>query len=613
MAQLIADRRDVDFVLFEQMNAEELSKTAFYKEFNKKAIDLIVNEARSLAIKEILPTQAIGDSEGAKWDNGKVTVPESFHRAYQKYCEGEWIAMAEDPEVGGQGMPIMVTQAAAEYFVGANCAFMMYPGLTHGAAHLVEVYGTEKQKKLYMKKMYSGEWGGTMLLTEPGAGSDVGALETTATRNPDGTFSIKGNKIFISGGDHDLCDNIVHPVLARIEGAPAGTKGISLFAVPKIWVNDDGSLGEPNDVICDRIEEKMGIHGNATCSLILGGKGKCRGTLLGEENKGMKVMFQMMNEARLGVGIQGYTFATCAYMYALNYARQRKQGKSLLDFMNPDAPSVTINVHPDVRRMLIWMKAHVDGMRSFIYFIGKCFDTMRSSKDEAAKEAANGMIEVLTPIVKAYCTDKSFEVCTYAVQTYGGYGYCKEYPVEQLLRDCKITSIYEGTNGIQSMDLLGRKLGMKGGKPFMDLIAAIQKQVAEAKAIPGLEDLAAKVEEAANKLAEIAMLMGATAMSAKVGTAFAYSYNFLDVTGDTIMAWMHLWRAAIAKPKLEALTGGDAAKIASNRDAAYYDGLVKTAEYFVNAILPVTKGKMEAIKNMNSAPMDITDDGFSGK
>ncbi|MEW5737214.1 MAG: acyl-CoA dehydrogenase [Thermodesulfobacteriota bacterium] len=603
MAQLISDRRDVDFVLFEQMKADELSKTEKYAEFNKKTVELIVNEARNLAIKEILPTNKDGDS-GCGYDNGKITVPESFHRAYKLYCEGEWLAMAEDPEVGGQGMPIIVTQAASEYFVGANCAFMMYPGLAHGAAHLIEVFGTEKQKKLYLKKMYSGQWGGTMMLTEPEAGSDVGNLSTTATPNPDGTYSIKGNKIFISSGDHDLVDNIIHPVLARIEGAPAGTKGISLFAVPKIWVNDDGSLGESNDVFCDRIEEKMGIHGNATCSMILGANGKCRGTLLGEPNKGMRAMFQMMNEARLGVGIQGFTFGTAAYMYALNYARERLQGKNLLEFANPDAPLVPIINHPDVRRMLTWMKAHVDGMRSFIYYTGKLFDTILSSNDEKEKDKCQGLVEVMIPVLKAYCTDKSFDVCTQAMQSYGGYGYTKEYPVEQLLRDCKITSIYEGTNGIQSMDLLGRKLGMKGGKPFMDFLGEIHATVAQAKQIPGLEDMAARVEETANKLGETAMLMGKTAMSDKVLTAFSFSYPFLDVTGDTILAWMHLWRAVVAKQKIEK---------ASGKEAAFYDGLIKTARYFVNCILPITRGKMEAIKNMDSAAVDMTDDGYSGK
>ena len=342
MAQYVADRRDVDFVLHEQMQVEELGETELFADFNKKTVDMIVSEARNLAIKEILPTREIGDREGCKFDTGKVTVPESFHRAYELLREGEWTAMALNPEWGGQGMPTTVAMAANDYLVGANYAFMIYSDLTNGAGKLIESFGSEKQKQLFLGKMYAGEWTGTMLLTEPEAGSDVGALTTSAIKNDDGTYSINGNKIFISGGEHDLTENIIHPVLARIEGAPEGTKGISLFIVPKIWVNDDGSLGEFNDVVCTGIEEKMGIHGNATCSLVLGGKGNCKGMLLGEENKGMSAMFQMMNEARLLVGLQGLACASSAYMYAVNYARERVQGRHLWNMMDKDAPSVPI-------------------------------------------------------------------------------------------------------------------------------------------------------------------------------------------------------------------------------------------------------------------------------
>ena len=335
MAQVIADRRDIDFVLHEQFEVETLSAHEKYAEFNKKTVDLIVSEARNLAVKEILPTREIGDREGTEFDKGEVHVPKEFHRAYELFNEGEWLAMSEDPKWGGQGMPRTVSLAAADYFNGANYAFMMYPGLTHGAGKLVEAFGTDQQKQLFLKKMYTGEWTGTMLLTEPEAGSDVGALTTSAVKNDDGTYSITGNKIFISSGEHDLVENIIHPVLARIEGAPEGTKGISLFLVPKIWVNDDGSLGEFNDVVCTGIEEKMGIHGNSTCSLALGGKGQCRGTLLGEENKGMRAMFLMMNEARLLVGLQGLSCASASYLNAINYARERVQGCLLYTSPSP--------------------------------------------------------------------------------------------------------------------------------------------------------------------------------------------------------------------------------------------------------------------------------------
>ncbi len=617
MAQPIADRRDVDFVLYEQLHVEELSKHEKFADFNKKTVDLIISEARNLAIKEVLPTQKIGDEEGCKLENGVVSVPESFHRVYDLIKEGEWVAMPEDPEWGGQGMPRTVSLAASDYLVGANFAFMMYPGLTHGAGKLVEEFGTEKQKKLFLKKMYTGEWAGTMLLTEPEAGSDVGALTTTAVKNDDGTYSITGAKIFISGGEHDLAENIIHPVLARIAGAPAGTKGISLFLVPKIWVNDDGSMGEFNDVVCTGIEEKMGIHGNSTCSLSLGGKGKCRGTLLGEENKGMKAMFLMMNEARLLVGLQGFSCATSAYMNALNYARERKQGKNLLQSMNEAAPSVPIIQHPDVRRQLMIMKSYVEGMRSILYYVGLCSDKLVITDDENEKASYQGLIEILTPIAKGYITDKAFEVCSHGVQVYGGYGYIKEYPMEQLMRDCRITMIYEGTNGIQAMDLLGRKLGMKKGKPVMDLFGEMQKTIAAAKGIAGIEAYAVKLEAAVNKLGEVAMHLGATAMSPQVMTAFAHAHPFLEVAGDVVMAWMLLWRASVAAPLLEKLAGSfdsEARRNAAekNKNAAFYEGQIRSAEFFIQSVLPVTYGKMKAIMNSCDAAVEIPEVSFGG-
>ncbi len=602
MAQVIADRRDVDFVLHEQFKVAEFSKHEKFAEFNKKVVDMIVTEARNLAIKEILPTQKIGDEEGCRFEDGKVAVPESFHRAYELFVEGEWLAMPEDPEWGGQGMPKTVALAASDYFNGANYAFMMYPGLTHGAAKLVEAFGTDEQKKLYLKNMYTGKWTGTMLLTEPEAGSDVGALTTAATRNDDGTYSITGNKIFISSGEHDLTENIIHPVLARIEGAPAGTKGISLFLVPKFWVNDDGSLGEFNDAVCTGIEEKMGIHGNSTCSLSLGSKGKCRGLLLGEENKGMRAMFLMMNEARLLVGMQGLACASASYLYAVNYAKERVQGKNLLKMRDADAPNVPIIQHPDVRRMLISMKSYVEGMRSLIYYMAYLDDKHATEKDPEKAAKYQGLIELLTPVAKGYVTDRSFDICSTGVQVYGGYGYIKEYPQEQLLRDCRITMIYEGTNGIQAMDLLGRKLGMNKGKPVMDLLSQMNKTIAEAKDA-GLEDLAERFNKGVNKLGEVGMHMGSLAMSPQVLAAFAFAHPFLEVTGDVVMAWMLLWRAAIAKSKLGK----------SKKDDLFYEGQIKSAEYFIHSVLPISIGKMIAILNSNPAAVDIAEDAFGGK
>jgi alkylation response protein AidB-like acyl-CoA dehydrogenase len=617
MTQLIADRRDIEFVLYEQMEAETVFKHEKYKEFNRKTCDLIISEARQLAIKEILPTFAEGDQEGARFENGQVKVPECYHRAFKHFVEGEWTAMTADPELGGQGLPLVLAEAASEYLVGANTAFCFYGLIGHAAGELIEIFGTEKQKALFLQKMYSGIWSGTMQLTEPQAGSDVGSLTTSAVKNPDGTYSLTGNKIFITSGDQNLTENIIHPVLARIEGAPQGTKGISLFLVPKIWVNDDGSLGEPNDIVCTGIEHKMGIHGSATCSMTLGGKGQCRGLLLGEENKGMRVMFHMMNNARLATGFIGFMCASAAYMYALDYARQRHQGRDLENIMDAEAPQVPIISHPDVRRMLLWMKAHVDGMRSLIYFTAACFDKIICAQSDADKEYYQGILDLLTPIVKAYCSDRGFDVCVQAVQVFGGYGYTKDYPVEQLLRDCKITSIYEGTNGIQAMDLLGRKLGLKKGAVFMNLLQEMQNTIEQAKAYDALKELHPKLGKAVTRLGEIAMHIGQTAMSPDFKTAFGFAQPFQDVMGDVIMAWMHLWRATLAVPKLNDLVGGltgpsRAKKLAKNKEAAFYDGQLQTATYFINAILPVTMGKMDAIAATDTSIVAIHEASFGG-
>ena len=603
MAQSIADRRDQDFVLHEMFSVSDLADHELFEDFNKKTMDMVVSEARNLAVKELLPTNKDGDEQGCSLDNGVVTVPESFHKAYKLYCEGEWLAMCDDPDFGGQGMPRALATAAGELFVGANCAFQMYPGLTHGAGKLVEEFGTEEQKQTYLKNLYTGKWAGTMCLTEPEAGSDVGNLTTTAKRNDDGTFTITGNKIFISGGDQNITENIIHPVLARIEGEPAGTKGISLFLVPKYLVNKDGSIGELNDVVCTGLEKKMGIHGNSTASLAFGSKGNCIGELLGEKNKGMKAMFVMMNEARLGVGLQGFSFATASYINAVNYAKERVQGTDLMKIFEKDSKPVAIINHPDVKRQLMSMKANVDGMRALLYYTALCFDKVKVAETQEEKDKYDGLIEFLTPIVKAYCTDRSFEVCVQGVQIYGGYGFTREYPQEQLLRDCKITSIYEGTNGIQSMDLLGRKLGLKKGKPFMDLLGEMNKTIAAAKEVEGLDTFAVKVEQAVNKLGEVAMHMGMTAMSEKVLDAFATAHPFLDVTGDVCLAWMELWRAVVAAPKI--------AK-AKKKDVAFYQGQVKTAQYFITWVLPAAMGKMEALQGNIPAIMEMPDAAFAG-
>lgn len=605
MAQILADRRDIDFVLHEQLKVEQFSKHELFPEFNRKAIDMIVSEARNLAVKEILPTQTDGDRLGVHFDGGKVTVPPSFHKAWKALRDGEWTATTEDPEYGGGGMPRSVATAAADYLQAANFAFLMYSTLSHGAGKLIETFGSDKLKKVFLRKLFTGEWAGTMMLTEPSAGSDVGALTTTATPNPDGTYSITGNKIFISGGEHDLAANIIHPVLARIEGAPAGTAGISLFIVPKIWVNDDGTLGEPNDVVCTGIEEKMGIHGNCTCSIALGSKGKCRGLLLGDANKGMRAMFQMMNDARLMVGNQGLACASASYLYALNYARTRVQGRHLLKMMDKDAPGVPIIQHPDVRRMLMIMKIYVESLRSLSYYIAFCNDAIATSSDPEEKTRLQGIIDFLIPIAKAYTTDRAVDVCSLGVQVYGGYGYIKEYPVEQLLRDCRITPIYEGTNGIQAMDLFARKLGQNGGRPIIDLGEEIRRTLAAAAEVERTAPMAEKMEAALVRLEEVARYMGMTAMYGNLLTAAAHASPFLEVCGDVIVGWMLLWRARIASQAL-----GNGGK---EKDAAFYEGQLKAAEFFTEVMLPVTMGRMEAILSGSSAAIDIPEDSFGGK
>jgi len=616
MAQRIADRRDIDFVLHEQLGIETLFTTARYGDLNRKLVDMVITEARHLGLNEILPTYSEGDRQGATFENGQVKVPACFHRPYRHYIAGEWIAMEEDPAVGGQGLPQIVAQAAREYIVGANFSFAAFGILAHGTGKMIELFGTDQQKELFLKKVYSGDWAGTMLLTEPEAGSDVGALTTTARRNPDGTFSITGSKIFITCGDHDVTENIIHPVLARIEGAPSGTKGISIFLVPKRWVNEDGSLGEANDILCTGIEEKMGIHGSPTCSMALGSRGTCRGTLLGEENRGMAIMFHMMNEARLGVGQQGYLHGSSAYLLAADYAKQRIQGRDLAESGDARAAGVPIIRHPDIRRQLMRMKALVDGMRSFTFYVAFLFDLAAVATEEEEREKYNGLIDFLTPVVKAYCSERGMEICDMAMNVFGGYGYTREYPIEQLMRDCKIATIYEGTNGIQAMDLLGRKLGLKKGAVFMQFLQEVRHTTQAAERTPGLQALSERLEHLLNRYGETAVFLGKKTMSPNLKIAFAQAHPFLDVTGDIVIAWMLLWRAAVAQPRLAALledVEDQAARIAANKEAAFYDGQIRAAAYFITSQLPVTEGKINAILESDSdAILKTTDLAFGG-
>lgn len=602
MAQVIADRRDVDFVLHEQFQVGDLSKHELFAEFNKKVVDMVITEARNLAVKEILPTQKIGDEVGCKYANNEVTTPDEYKRAWELLAEGEWMALARDPEVGGQGMPETLALAAMSYFTGGNMAFMLCIGLTHGAARLVETFGTDEQKATYLKNMYTGKWTGTMLLTEAEAGSDLGALTTTAVKNADGSYSITGNKIFISSGEHDLTENIIHPVLARIEGAPEGSRGISLFLVPKFFINDDGSLGDRNDVFCTGIEEKMGIHGSPTCSIALGSKGNCIGWLLGEENKGLSQMFLMMNEERLMVGGQSLACASSSYLHALEFSRTRIQSAAIGS--KDRKPAAIIN-HPDVRRMLLTQKMYVEGMRSLVLYVANCEDKARITDSAEEKEKFGNLVDILIPVCKGYASDRAVDVCNLGIQVFGGYGYTSEFPVEQLLRDVRICPIYEGTNGIQAMDLLGRKLGMKNGQLFTDLIGEIKKTIAAAKEIETIKALAEKLDQVTDKMGEVGMQMAKTAKSADVKNAFAHACPFMDVVGDVTMAWMLLWRATLASQKLE--KGG------KKKDKPFYEGQLKSAEFFIRSVLPVTLGRAASVADTCGAAVEIDADAFGGK
>jgi hypothetical protein len=615
MAQLIADRRDIDFVLYEQLDVEQLFQTEKHRDLNRKLVDMVVTEARAFGIKEVLPTYSQGDRDGVRFEDGTVIVPECYRRPHRLMVANEWTSLSEDPAVGGQGLPHMVTRAAGEYFIGANYPMVIYAMEGHGTGKMIELFGTDKQKALFLEKLYTGQWGGTMDLTEPQAGSDVGALTTSARRLDDGTYALNGSKIYITNGEHDLTDNIIHPVLARVEGAPAGTKGISIFIVPKIWVNDDGSLGELNDIVCTGVEEKMGLHGSATCAMSMGSKGLCRGLLLGEENAGMKIMFHMMNEARLDVGFMGFCNASAAFLHAVNFARQRIQGRDLADGKDANAPSVPIIRHPDVRRMLLWMKAHVEGMRSFIYYVARCFDLAECAAAEKERQRNNDLITLLTPLIKAYCAERGHEVCIEAMQVHGGCGYTKDYPVEQLARDCKIASIFEGTDGIQAMDLLGRKLGMKQGRAFSDFMAEMRKKIDQASTIEAIAPLSQAMKAAADQLEQTAKAISGQAASPSYKTAFAFAHPFMMAMGDVIMGWMLLWRAAAAAPKLDRLATGledekKQLKSETDKQTAFYHGQIQSARYFINAVMPITLGRLAAVRAGDDAVMAISERGF---
>ena len=594
MSETISDRKDMDFVIYEQLNTNEIFKTKKFHNVNKKTSFMIIKEAYNFAMNEILPTYVEADREGVKFENGEVKVPKCFKKAHKLLIEGEWGAITESFEYGGQELPHIIAQAVWELMIGANYTLMTYPILGHGAGKMIETFGTDKQKELFLKKLYSLEWGGSMLLTESEAGSDLGALTTSAVKNDDGTYSITGSKIFITNGEQDLTKNIIHPVLARVEGAPEGIKGISIFIVPKFWVEDDGKIGDFNDVVCTGVEEKMGLHGSPTCFLSLGAKGKCKGLLLGRENQGIEIMFNMMNKVRLEVGTQAFTYASRAYLYALDYARTRKQGKTK---NNKEDRQVTIINHPDVKRMLFKMKAYVEGMRSLIYFTALNFDKKHIAESKDEKKHYSNLINILTPIVKAYCSEKGFDVCVESMQVLGGYGYIKDYPVEQFLRDSKITSIYEGTNGIQAIDFVLRKIVVNDSEMLNSLIKEIQKTIEEARAFDELSEMAEKLARVTDALFSACFQVTKKIKEKKIDSALFSAHPLLEATGDVIMAWMLIWRASVAIKNLKKIKKDKSIEEIANesKDASFYYGKIVTAKFFVNNMLPSVFGKFTAV------------------
>ena len=614
MSPYAVDKRDLQFVLYEYLDvAERLCKLPHYSDFDRETFDMVLDTTIKLCTDVISPLNTVMDREGLKFENNQVITPEGYRAAYEQLCENGLAAPANNAELGGGGLPHTVNTALTEILISASVAFAMTPGLTMAAAHVIELFGTDALRDLYCERMYTGQWTGTMCLTESSAGSAVGDLKTKAT--PDGdSYLIEGEKIFISSGEHDLADNIVHLVLARIEGAPKGIKGVSLFVVPKVLPGDDGSLGETNNVVCGNIEHKMGIKGSPTCTMVFGADGPCRGWLLGEEHQGIRYMFQMMNEARIGVGMQGLGCAAASYQEALQYANERVQGVDVADMKNVDAPRVPIISHPDVRRNLLTMKAFCEGMRAMLYAAAQYGDLALCSEDEQERQKYENMLQLATPICKAYCSDWGFRMTEIGIQVFGGYGYTQEYPQEQYCRDAKIASIYEGTNGIQALDLLGRKVSGKGGLMFMTYLMHINDFINDQGEHPALGPYIAKRAEARDTLSQTVMGFQKAGMDGDTYFPVLNATPFLEMFGHIVMAYHLCAMGVVAQGKLDAIfeqagAGDDEARqrvIAENAEAAYYDGKVKSMRFFVDNYLPHAKAIAATIESGDRSPLEIT-------
>jgi hypothetical protein len=599
-----ANLRDVQFLLFEQFKLDELLGKEPYANWGKDEVVAVLEEAYGWVQKHYGPLNRSGDDEGCRLENGQVHVPKGFKEIWKALFEAGWRTLAIEEKHGGQAGPFTLAMMVEEFMCGSNTSFNMYPALTQGAADVILAFGTEDEIKTYVPNMFNGKWAGTMCLTEPQAGSDVGSCTTQAVKRPDGQYNIKGTKIFISGGDQDMTDNIIHMVLARTPEAPPGTKGLSLFIVPK--VRPDGT---PNDVSVAGIEHKMGIRASSTAQLVFGDNDNCIGELIGEtENKGMSQMFHLMNYARIGVGIQGLSIASSAYLNALDYAKERKQGSSIKQWKDATAPRVPIIEHPDVKRMLLDMKSRTEGIRALAVKLTMHIDRVNAIQklggDATVAEYHQGQVDLLVPLLKAYASDQSFSICATAIQVYGGAGFLKDWPVEQYCRDSKIFSIYEGTNHIQAMDLVGRKLMQRGGANVQAFAKDVGTFVAANKDHAQLKDSVATLGLAMEAMTATGGKFMQWFGGGRMEMVPTVANRFLEMMSETVLGWLLLEQAVIADAALAKLA-------ADHPDRAFYEGKLWSAKYFAANVLPGVAFKATLIAKEDRSALEISAEAFA--